>query len=434
MKRSLLILTVFIALIGAAFAVTKDVSIEGTLNVTGTADVSGNVAIGKTNPLQTLDVYGNIGVGTTEGGTVVGSKELVLREDGDVYGSSIMHLRNRNGENGAIYESTDPTTTLIDFIFKTADVSGQRNIRLEARAASARTGDPSFHIGGGGGSTADPDNPSLSVGDSYCAVAKKLSIGTYNIFSTVLGVSGDANIIGTMTATTFAGDGANLTHLGVLSGITVLTTASSSPYTVPTGVTDIEVTLIGGGGGGAGGTATTNGSAAAGGGGGGGACTIKRIATSPGTTYTFSVGTGGAGGSTAVGTNGGQTQFNTAAITANGGTGGTNMATGTTILTAAGGAGGTAGATGDLNIPGCAGGAGYRMSATLGISGTGGSSFYGSQSASVYVPVAQGTVTGTAGVLYGSGGAGGVAMRTAATQTATGGAGANGVIIIHEYK
>ena len=383
-----------------------------------------------------LDVYGNIAVGTTESGTVVASKELVMRQDGDTYGSSILRMRNRTGENGAIYETTDPTVTLIDFIFKTGNVTaGQRNIRLEARAASSRTGNPSFHIGGGSGATASPDNPSLSVGDTYSAFSNKLSIGTYASFDATLGVSGDANFIGTVTATAFAGSAASLTNLRSLSGITILTTASSSPYTVPTGVTEIEVLLIGGGGGGSGGTATSNPAAAAGGGGGGGACTIKKLATSGGTTYTFLVGTGGAGGSTAVGTTGGQTQFNTATITANGGIGGTNMPSGVGITVVAGGAGGAAGATGDLNVPGGAGGSGYRMSGTLGISGTGGNSLFSTQTPSVFIAATNTFTNGTAGTLYGGGGSGGTAQRSnTTTYTPTGGAGANGVIIIHEYK
>lgn len=224
-------------------------------------------------------------------------------------------------------------------------------------------------------------------------------------------------------------------NLGSLSGMKVLTTASASPYVVPAGVSVIVVELVGGGGGGGGATATGFNSSGVGGGGGGGAYTRKRIATSAGASFTFVVGTGGAGGvGTAAAVSGGQTQFNATSITANGGGAGTGMASGTGILTTAVGAGGAAGATGDLNIQGSDGGKGYRMSGTLGISGTGGSSFYATQSISVYTPTANSALTGTAGDLYGGGGSGGAAFRSSISQTATGGAGANGVIIIYEYK
>jgi hypothetical protein len=95
-----------------------------------------------------------------------------MRQDGDTYGPTIMRLRNRTGENGAIFETTDGTITLVDFIFKTA--SNQRNIRYESRVANARTGNPSFHIGG-----LLPDKPTLSIGDNYAAFGKSVTIGRY---------------------------------------------------------------------------------------------------------------------------------------------------------------------------------------------------------------------------------------------------------------
>ncbi|MCX5748797.1 MAG: hypothetical protein NTZ10_00920 [Candidatus Saganbacteria bacterium] len=273
---------------------------------------------------------------------------------------------------------------------------------------------------------------SLSAGTIPNLDASKITTGTLpDAILTTNVVTLDA--VQTLTNKTISATSNTLTNLGVLSRITL---PSLSPYTVPADVTVIEVELIGGGGGGAGGTAiTTNTKAAAGGGGGGGAYTSKRIATSGGSTFTFVVGTGGAGGSPGSGSVGGQTQFDGTSITANGGGGGTTMASGSTILTASGGAGGAAGTTGDVNIDGSTGGSGYRMSGTLGISGAGGASLYGSQSICVYVPTTAIAVTGTAGALYGSGGAGGACFRISGTDTtATGGVGANGVIIIHEYK
>ncbi len=73
---------------------------------------TGNVGIGATVPAEPLDVNGNIKIGDATTGTIRATNELVLRQDGDVYGPSILRLRNRDTENGAIFETTDATYTL----------------------------------------------------------------------------------------------------------------------------------------------------------------------------------------------------------------------------------------------------------------------------------------------------------------------------------
>jgi hypothetical protein len=148
---------------------------------------TGNVGIGTSVPAELLDLNGNLKIGSATTGTIRATGELVLRQDGDVYGSSILRLRNRTGENGAIYESTDPSITLIDFIFKNA--LHQRNIRFESRATYARTGSPSFHLGG-----ISPDNPTLSLGDNYAAFNKNLRIGDYSTPLTALDVNGQITL------------------------------------------------------------------------------------------------------------------------------------------------------------------------------------------------------------------------------------------------
>ncbi len=127
-------------------------------------------------------VTGHIKIGDASNGTVKATKELVLREDNDEYGSFVLRLRNRENENGAIFENTNASKTLIDFMFKTE--SNQRNIRFESRLSYARTGNPSFHIGG-----ADPDNPSLSIGDNYSAFNRPLKIGNYDTPAALLHLS-----------------------------------------------------------------------------------------------------------------------------------------------------------------------------------------------------------------------------------------------------
>jgi hypothetical protein len=66
---------------------------------------------------------------------------------------------------------------------------------------------------------------------------------------------------------------------------------ANGTFTVPTGVTAVEVVAVGGGGGGGGGN-----DAAAGGGGGGGQVVRRNVNVTPGTTYNIQVGAGGHGG------------------------------------------------------------------------------------------------------------------------------------------
>ncbi|HVT84801.1 MAG TPA: hypothetical protein VHD35_06345 [Chitinophagaceae bacterium] len=141
---------------------------------------------------------GDIKIGSATTGTLRSTQELVLRQDGDTYGSSILRLRNRTAENGAIFETTDPSITLVDFIFKTA--ASQRNIRYEARSGYARAGTPSFHIGG-----ASPDNPTLAVGDSYAAFNTNLKIGNYNTPTEALDVTGNVRFSGALMPNNNAG-------------------------------------------------------------------------------------------------------------------------------------------------------------------------------------------------------------------------------------
>ena len=112
-----------------------------------------------------------LGFGLTSA-TIASTNELVLRQDGDTFGSSILRLRNRNGENGAIYETTNPSITLVDFIFKSA--INQRNIRFESRTASTFLGtSPEFQFG-------QAANPSLVINDREVSVIG----GTFSITNT----------------------------------------------------------------------------------------------------------------------------------------------------------------------------------------------------------------------------------------------------------
>lgn len=120
---------------------------SATDNFIGTTDAVDLVMkTSGTERLRLENSSGDVKIGSATTGTIRSTQELVMRQDGDTYGPSILRLRNRNSENGAIFETTDPTITLVDFIFKT-NIS-QSNIRMEGRVGSTFTGAaPEWQIG-----------------------------------------------------------------------------------------------------------------------------------------------------------------------------------------------------------------------------------------------------------------------------------------------
>jgi hypothetical protein len=165
---------------GASWLVNGNAGTNPATNFIGTTD--NNDLVFRANSLERARIVsatGDLKIGDATSGTVRSTAELVMRQDGDTYGPSILRLRNRNTENGAIFETpyTPVSVSLVDFIFKTSTgvaTTVQRNIRFEARATMAKTAAPSFHIGG-----LSPDAPTLSVGDNYAAFNRGVRIGTY---------------------------------------------------------------------------------------------------------------------------------------------------------------------------------------------------------------------------------------------------------------
>jgi len=185
------------------------------------------------------------------------------------------------------------------------------------------------------------------------------------------------------------------------NAVVVLTSTSSTTWTVPNdwnnGVNNIH--LIGGGGGGAGSYVSGNNRAAGGGGGGGGYTKLTNQTLTVGGSITYQAGSAGtAGTASGNGGAGGTTSWNSGAATAGGGGGGTAATTPTS-------AGGTAGTGTTFN--GGAGGRGeFGNVASTGYGGGGG---------------------GGAGGPNGAGGAGGIGFgTTASTNIAGGGGGGNG--------
>lgn len=231
-----------------------------------------------------------------------------------------------------------------------------------------------------------------------------IRIGTVGTAST-LGPDGGAVFSGIVTATSFVGSGANLTGIAVtgrlLRAPQVLTSGTS--YTTPAGCTAIYVECVGAGGGGA------RNVSYAGAGGGGGAYAAKYFAVSPSTSYSYTIGTGGSGGTIGNpdGGTGGSTTFivDVTTLFAGGGGGGVSNS-------GLGGVGGSA-SNGDLNANGGAGGSAWFQTSP---GANGGSSFFG------------GAGTGQSGNgSAGGGGGGGIAAGT-------GGSGGNGLIRIWEYS
>ena len=138
------------------------------------------------------------------------------------------------------------------------------------------------------------------------------------------------------------------------------TLTSGTSWTVPTGVTDINVLLVGGGGGAAGqGTSTENQGASRGQ---PGASIWSTITTTPAASISYAIGAGGTGGanSTTSGGAGGNTTF-TGATTAAGGVGGaygTTPGAGSTSIANNGGISPTVSQSVSAQ-PGGAGGAGF---------------------------------------------------------------------------
>lgn len=232
--------------------------------------------------------------------------------------------------------------------------------------------------------------------------------------------------------------GAGLT----LVGVQVFTSGSAATYTPTSGTRWVKVTCTGGGGGGGG--ADTNSAAnegAAGGGEAGGTAIIWYDSTELGANATYTVGTGGGGGSGntggagGAGTDGNDTTFDPAGtgatITGAGGDGGDGSVNGTGPNSAVGGVGEGTATNGDINISGGEGGYGMMFTTTLGMSGYGGSSFWGGGGSPVIRNASAGATAGRNGTAYGSGGSGAIIQDS--VTGAAGGDGANGVIVVEEF-
>ena len=233
---------------------------------------------------------------------------------------------------------------------------------------------------------------------------------------------------------------------GCVKSVNVFTTSGN--YTLPNNCTGIIIEAWAGGGaggGGAGGTSNTSG----GGGGASGGYSYgiyhlppDVLATIGNTTLTITVGAGGAGVSAAAGNAGGNTYVfivnptgNTYLANVGGGAGGSTLTTGTSVNSVAGGAG-VGGITNQDNIVNTGisiaifsaghGGRMNRFSGAIGWAGEGADAPRGGSGGRGSAV----NTNGNPGTVPGGGGGGALVINSATART--GGAGANGMVIIWE--
>jgi hypothetical protein len=218
-----------------------------------------------------------------------------------------------------------------------------------------------------------------------------------------------------------AGDG---TWASALVGVRRLVSGTSY---VPTAGTNKIVWYVIGWGGGGGAVASSINTLSGGGGGAGGVEGFMEDVSDQ-TTYTYSIGTGGASS-----TNGTSSTItvNGNAYTAGGGTAGTNGTSAAPSITEWG-AGWTAtnNANAFMSTPGWPGMPAFSVASNNHVAGAGGSNMFGSGGKSDGLN-ASGSVLGSDGEGYGGGGSGAVQNNSTAR---AGGAGTNGAIIIFEYR
>jgi hypothetical protein len=229
---------------GGSWSITGNSGTSASTNFLGTTDAQDMVF--KTSNTQRLRIAdgvsvstgtaGDIIIGDATSGTLRSNKEFVLREDGDVYGPAVLRLRNRNGENGAIFETVGASASLVDFTFKTGTVVTPivSNIRFETRNSSlfvtgnstewqiGQAANPSMVI-----SAASSGNSALRIGN--------FGIGNLNP-SQKLDVTGNVKFSGALMPNNLAGNaGEILTSTGATTA-PVWTAAGNQTITfAPTG-------------------------------------------------------------------------------------------------------------------------------------------------------------------------------------------------------
>lgn len=209
-------------------------------------------------------------------------------------------------------------------------------------------------------------------------------------------------------------------------------TAGTTTWTVPPGVTSITVAARGAGGAGGGSNSPTTGARGAAGGG-GGAYALSTLSVTPGQQLTIVVPGQAAGALAAAGANGSPAFVGPDAVPANAlvrAAGGSGGAANTAGGSPAAGAGGTAAASvGTTRTAGTNGGAGATTSNNNAVSGAGGAGANSGGAGGASVTSVTNTGPGNAGTASGGGGSGSRSRQNAALSQ-TGGNGAAGSVVI----
>ncbi|HAJ6834919.1 TPA: hypothetical protein HND14_10355 [Escherichia coli] len=291
---------------------------------------------------------------------------------------------------------------------KTGNQSTTGNAATATKLQTARTiGGVSFD------GSANIDLPGVNKAGNQSTTGNAATATKLQTARTINGVKFDGSANITLTAANL-GLSDSSGYVGRLVNTQVFT--SSGTYTPTPGTKRIRVTITGGGGGGGGCKAISNNETFFGAGGGAGG-TIISIMTPTQNSYPVTIGAGGAGGVSATnGTSGGNSVF--ASLIAPGGAGGGKVG----VTNTNGGNGGVP-STGDIRITGGHGGDG--QSGNIGVSGEGGTSYWGGGGRA-------GAGGGVIGKAYGSGGGGAYDAGYSGTSM-TGGKGASGICIIEEF-
>ncbi|TII85676.1 tail fiber protein [Escherichia coli] len=368
---------------------------------------------------------GNLNGGLTATGEIIsksanglriayGNYGFFIRNDG----SNTYFMLTNSGNSLGTYNNLRPliinnangTVTIGNGLNVTGGINGS----LNGNAATATKLQTVRTIGGVSfDGSANIDLPGVNKTGNQSTTGNAATATKLQTARTINGVKFDGSANITLTAANL-GLSDSSGYVGRLVNTQVFT--SSGTYTPTPGTKRIRVTITGGGGGGGGCQAISNNETFFGAGGGAGG-TIISIITPTQNSYPVTIGAGGAGGVSATnGTSGGNSVF--ASLIAPGGSGG-----GKSGVTNTNGGNGGVPSTGDIRITGGHGGDG--QSGNIGVSGEGGTSYWGGGGRA-------GAGGGVIGKAYGSGGGGAYDAGYSGTSM-TGGKGASGICIIEEF-
>lgn len=210
---------------------------------------------------------------------------------------------------------------------------------------------------------------------------------------------------------------------------------ANATYQTPAGCIAILVECLGGGGAGGGSPATSVAGTVSWGGGGQGGCYASILQLNPTTSYAVTVGAGGLGQNGLGGNNGQNTLFGTI-CRANGGIGGLAGAIQSTLpaLLNLGGSGAAAG-IGSILLAGMQGDNGEALSATMFMSGKGGSGGQRLGGRGAFPVINQGANGTNGDAASGDGGSGSISFGATGGNAAahTGGNGGSGLVVVTEY-